>query len=194
MATNVFALINHSAGKADEACLELLAAARTMFPDATPTALVLGTGSELAAVNQEVAGFFPEVWSFDQEALAYPNAEVIRPLLAKVLPASAVVLMAHSTLGMDLGPGLSVKLGAAYLPDVVGFTSLDASGIQVVRQEYAGQVSTHVLGGLAQGAVITLRSGAFQPAGAAGSQGQIVDKSTWARRHWPGHRPPAAPR
>ena len=177
MAVNVFALIAHTAGKADDATLELLSAAQAMSPGAAPTALVLGAGPALKAVALEVAASFSEVWSFDQEALAYPNAELIRPLLTKVLPAGAVVLMAHNTLGIDLGPGLSVKLGAAYLPDVVGFDGLDGAHLKVVRQEFAGQVSAHVQGDVSQGAVITLRSGAFSPAEGGSAAGTVIDKS-----------------
>lgn len=180
MAIQVFALIPHAAGKADDAALELLSASRAMFPGVAPTALVLGAGPEQTAVAHEAAAAFPEVWSFSQEALAYPNAELIRPLLLKVLPAGAVVLLPHSTLGIDLGPGLSVKLGAAYLPDVVGFDGIDGSHLKVVRQEFAGQVSAHVRAEVSGGAVITVRAGAFQPAEPGPTAGTVVDKSAEA--------------
>jgi hypothetical protein len=55
-------------------------------------------------------GHLCPVWKFDNDELAYPNAEVIRKLLVKVLPADAIVLIPHDTFGMDLGPGLSIKL------------------------------------------------------------------------------------
>ncbi len=180
MANQVFVLIPHTTGKADDAALELLSAAQAMFPGSAPTALVLGAGAEQGAVAQEVAASFPEVWSFNQDALAYPNAELIRPLLQKALPAGAVLLLAHNTLGIDLAPGLSVKLGAAYLPDVVGFDGFDGTTIKVVRQEFAGQVSAHVQADLAMGLVLSLRSGAFQPAETGATTGTVVDKSAEA--------------
>jgi len=176
MATQVFVFINHAAGKADDSALELLTAAQTMFPGCAPVALVMGSGATLGTVAQEMAAGFPEVWSFDQATLAYPNAELLRPLLLKVLPAQSVVLFSHSTLGMDLAPGLSVKLGAAYLPDVVGFDANDGASLKVIRQEFAGQVSAHVTCAIAQGAVVTVRSGAFRPAEPA-APGQVIDKS-----------------
>jgi electron transfer flavoprotein alpha subunit len=179
MAAKVFVLIAHSAGKADDSTLELATAARTLFPDAPATALVLGSAADAEAVAGQVATSFAEVWKFGQDCLAHPNAELMRPLLQKVLPAGAVVLMAHSTLGMDLAPGLSVKLGAAYLPDVVSVDGREGDTLKVVRQEFAAQVSAHVQADLAAGAVITLRSGAFAPVEAACS-GQIVDKSDQA--------------
>jgi electron transfer flavoprotein alpha subunit len=57
---------------------------------------------------------------------------------------------------------------------------LDGTTLKVVRQEFAGQVSAHVQGDIAKGAVITVRSGAFKPA-AGGATGQVVDRSTEAQ-------------
>jgi len=174
MDAKIFVLVSHKDGKADDSALELAAAAKSMFPGSSPVALVAGSGVD--AVCGEVAGVFGEVWKFDQAALGYPNAELIRPLLVKVIPAGSVLLLAHDTFAYDLGPGLSVKLGAAYVPDVVGFDGLDGTTLKVVRQEYAGQVSAHVNCDIAKGAVVTIRSGAFKPA-EAGTAGTIVDKS-----------------
>jgi electron transfer flavoprotein alpha subunit len=174
MDAKLFVFVAHRNGKADDSAAELAAAAKAMFPGSTPCGVVCGSGID--GVASEAAGLFPEVWKFDQAALAYPNAELIRPLLLKVVPAGSVVLLAHDTFGFDLGPGLSVKLGATYVPDVVGFDGLDGTTLKVVRQEFAGQVSAHVSAEIAKGAVVTVRSGAFKPAD-AGAAGTVVDKS-----------------
>ena len=178
MSAKVFVYIAHQNGQADDSALELLSAAGTLFPGSTPVALVAGSG--IGSVAQAMTAAFPEVWSFDAPVLSYPNAELLRPLLVKALPAQAVVLLPHSTLGMDLGPGLSVKLGAAYVPDVVGADGSEGATLKVIRQEYSGQVSTHVQAGTAQGIVVTVRGGAFRPAASAAS-GAIVDQSAQAQ-------------
>ena len=180
MVTNVFIQVPHLDGKADDAAFELLAAAQSLFPGCAPTALLTGAGPALDAACQDAAGSFAQVWKFDQEVLAYPNAELIRPLFVKALPAGSVLLLPHTTFAMDLAPGLSVKLGAAYVPDVVGVEGTEGATLKVVRQEYSGQVSTHVHCDASQGAVLTVRSGAFK-AGAPGTQtGQVVDHSALA--------------
>jgi len=174
MDAKIFVLVAHKDGKADDSALELANAAQTMFPGSASVALVAGSGVD--AVCGEVAGLFGEVWKLDQPELGYPNAELIRPLLLKIVPAGSVVLLTHDTFGFDLGPGLSVKLGATYVPDVVGFDGLDGTTLKVVRQEFAGQVSAHVHCDIAKGAVVTIRSGAFKPS-EAGAAGMVVDKS-----------------
>jgi electron transfer flavoprotein alpha subunit len=48
----------------------------------------------------------------------------------------------------------------------------------VIRQEYSGQVSTHVMGDISAGAVINVRPGVFQPDESKSAAGQVVDKSS----------------
>lgn len=158
---NVFAYVTNT-----DSARELAAAAQTLFPGSKPVAIVTAPGVEAASS-------FEEVWSF---ALGYPNAELVRPLLIKVLPAKAIVLLPHDTFAMDLAPGLSVKLGAAYVPDVVAFDGVDGTTLKVVRQEFAGQVSAHVHGDIGNGAVITIRSGAFRPSEGSVA-GTVIDRS-----------------
>ena len=79
MDAKVFVYVAHKDGKADDSALELASAAKTLFPGAAPVAIVAGSGVD--AVCQEAATACAEVWKFDQTALAYPNAELLRPLL-----------------------------------------------------------------------------------------------------------------
>lgn len=151
----------------DDTALELATAAETLFPGQKRIVIGPKAGDWLP--------YFDEMWQVD----VYPNAEVIRPLLVKILPPKSIVLLAHNTFGFDLGPGLSVKLGATYVPDVVGFDGLEGSMLKVVRQEYAGQVSAHVHCDITNGAVITIRSGTFRAAEASRS-GQLVDRTAEA--------------
>ena len=176
MALQFFAYITHNGGKADDTALELLAAAKKMDASAAVTALVTGSGGNLDAVCGELAGVFPAVWKINNAALAYPNGEVVKKALASVVPAGSIVLIPHEHLGMDLAPGLSIKLNAAYVPDVVGIDGLEGNTLKLVRQEFSGQVSTHVNCDISGGAVITLRPGCFEAAAGAGG-GQVVDQS-----------------
>jgi len=177
MAAQVFAFIVHKDGAADDSALELISAARSIFPDASPTAILTGAGAGLDAVCQAAAASYRQVWKFDQAALTYPNAELIRPLLLKVLPKGAVLLLPHNTFGMDLGPGLAVKMGVTFIPDVVGIDGLAGATLTVVRQEFNGQASTHLACNVSNGAVISVRSGSFRPEESRSAGGQVVDKS-----------------
>ncbi len=180
MARQVFAYIIHKDGVTDDTALELVAAAGKLDPDASITAVVAGAGAGLDAVCNEVASSFAEVWKIDDKALAHVNAEVLRGMLARILPKNGIVLVPHEHFGMDLAPGLSVKLDAAYLPDAVDFEGIEDGMLKVVREEYGGQVSTHVLCDISEGAVITARPGSFKPDESKSANGQVVDKTAEA--------------
>jgi len=178
MAGQVFAYIVQKEGKPDDTALELVTAAQKIQPDAALTALVTGSGAGLEASCSEVAASYQQVWKFDNEALAYPNAEIIRTLLVKALPQDAILLVPHDTFGMDLSPGLAIKLDSAFLADVADFEGLEGQTLKVIRQEFSGQVSTHVSCDVSAGAVINVRPGVFPPDESRSAGGQVVDKSS----------------
>jgi electron transfer flavoprotein alpha subunit len=173
----LFAYITHKQGVLDDSAAELAVAAAKFDAGSPAIAIVTGSGAELDSACQEAAKLFGTVWKYDNAALSYPNAELIRQLLVKAVPAESIVLLAHDTFGMDLGPGLSIKLDSAYAADVIGIDAVDGSSASLVRQEYAGMAHTHVACDLSGGAVLTLRPGSFQPEEGGDASGQVEDKS-----------------
>lgn len=175
--SRIFAYIVHNAGIADDTAAELRAAARRIDPAAPVTAIAAGWGEGLDRVCDALRGIYPEVWKIAAEPLAHADAELVRQALVQALPAGSIVLVPHGHFGVDLSPGLSIRLNAAYLPDVVEIEGVEGGWLKAVRQEFGGQVSAHVRCQLAGGAVLNIRPGAFRPAETAPAAGQVVDKS-----------------
>ena len=174
---DIYAYITHRNGVADDSALELIVAAQKIDAGAAVTAIVTGSGAELDQVAEAVAASYPKVLKFSNEALAYPNAEVVRKLLVNVLTADAIILVAHDTFGMDLSPGLSIKLDSAFVSDVADIEGVDGSTLKVIRQEYSGMVSTHVACDISAGAVVNVRPGCFAPDESKSAGGTVEDKS-----------------
>jgi electron transfer flavoprotein alpha subunit len=172
----IYAYITHKNGVADDSALELISAAKKIDAGAAVTAIVTG-GDTADAVADAVAASYPTVVKYKNDALAYPNAEVVRKLLVDVLPTDAILLVPHDTFGMDLGPGLSIKLDSSFVADVVDIEGREGNLLKVIRQEYSGMVSTHVTCDIAAGAVINLRPGAFTPDESKAAGGTVEDKS-----------------
>ncbi len=177
MAQTVFSYILHQDGKIDDTAFELISAAKKIVPDATVIAIAMGSGSELEAACNELSASYPEIWKIDDEALSYPNAEIIRGLLSRIIPQGSIVLVPNEHFGMDLSPGLSIKLDTSFLPDAVDFEGMEDGKLKAIREEYSGQVSTHMLCDISQGAVITVRPGVFQADESKGESGTVVDKT-----------------
>jgi len=174
----IFVYIVHRGGMADDSAAELAAAAKKMDPAALPTAMVTGWGPELDAVCSVLPGCYGEVWKIANQALAYPNAELVRKALVQAVPPGSVVLVPHDHFGIDLAPGLSVKMNAAFVADVVEIAGGDGATLTVVRQEFGGQVSAHVQCDISSGAVLTIRPGAFKPPAQAVQRATVIDKSS----------------
>ncbi len=172
----IFAYIAHKGGVLEDSAAELAVAAKKIDASAEVTAIVTGSGGDLDKACEGAAKLYAQVWKIDNADLAYPNAEVIRKALANLLPKESIVLVPHDTFGMDLAPGLSIKLDSAYVADVVDIDGMDGATMKIVRQEFAGMAHAHVTCDTAAGAVLTLRPGCFQPEDGALS-GSVTDKS-----------------
>jgi electron transfer flavoprotein alpha subunit len=173
----IFTYILHKDGVIDDTALELAAAAKKIDASASPTAIVVGSGDGLDGVCNSLAASYGEVWKVANGAIIYPDAEMIRKLLVNILPADSIVLLAHEHFGMDLAPGLSIKLDSALATDVVAIEGADGAELKLVRQEHGGAVSTHVTCDAGQGAVLTLRPGSFAAGETGSAGGTVVDKS-----------------
>ncbi len=175
---DVFAYIDHSQGVAGDSALEMLTAARKIYPDAPVTAVVIGSGGDLDKVCNEMAQHYNAVWKVDNDAFSFsPDAEAARKAFVNILPGDCIFLVPHAHFGMDLSPGLSIKIDSAYAPDIVEIEGLEGSTLKVIRQEFAGQVSSHVHVDISTGAVINVRPGVFQPDESKAGGGDVVDKS-----------------
>jgi electron transfer flavoprotein alpha subunit len=174
----IFAYIVHKAGVPDDSAAELIAAARRIDPAASPTAIAVGSGSELDSVCTTLLASYSEVWRVAHEQLAYPNAELIRQALVKVLPQGSIVLVPHDHFGIDLSPGLSIRMNAAFVSDAMAIEGFDGATLKLVRQEFGGQVSAHVGCDVSSGAVITVRPGSFKSQQNSAVSGTLIDKSS----------------
>lgn len=178
MIARIFSYIVHRDGVVDDSAAELAAAARRIEPSVPPIAIVTGWGAGLDAVCNSLLSSYGEVWKIANQALSYPNAELVRQALVSVLPPNSFLLVPHDHFGIDLSPGLSIKLNSAFVPDVLSIDAAEGNFLRVVRQEFGGQVSAHVRCDISSGAVINVRPGAFKPEQVTPISSVVVDKSS----------------
>ncbi len=175
--TQIFAYIPFNNGVAEDIAQEYPTAASKIDEGASVTAVVTGSGADLDKVANDMTSIYSEVIKIDNADLAYPNADIVRKALENTIPSDAVFLIAHNTFGMDLAPGLSIKMDSAYAADVVDFEGIDGTTLKANRQELGGAVSTHVTVDISSGAVITIRPGSFAPLEEGAAGGAVVDRS-----------------
>jgi electron transfer flavoprotein alpha subunit len=174
----IFSYIVHRGGVIDDSAAELTAVGRRIDPTTPPTAIVTGWGVDLDAACNSLLSSYGEVWKVANEALGYPNAELVREALVSVLPPNSILLVPHDHFGIDLSPGLSIKLNSAFVSDVLGIDGIEGDSLRLVRQEFGGQINAHVRCDVSSGAVINVRPGAFKPEQVTPITSAIIDKSS----------------
>ncbi|PYX74317.1 MAG: electron transfer flavoprotein subunit alpha [Acidobacteria bacterium] len=174
----IFSYIVHRGGVVDDSAAELAAVARRMDPTTPPSAIVTGWGVDLDAACNALLSSYGEVWKVSNEALSYPNAELVRQALVSILPPNSILLVSHDHFGIDLSPGLSIKVNSVFVSDVLGIDGFEGDSLRLVRQEFGGQVSAHVRCDVSSGAVINVRPGAFKPEQVTPTSSVVLDKSS----------------
>ena len=178
MTPRIFAYIQHRGGAVEDSAGELFTAAKKIDANSSPTAILSGYGADLDNACSSVRSLYGETWKVSNEALSYPNAELVRQALVAILPRGSILLLPHDHFGIDLSPGLSIKLNSAFVPDVLAIEPVEGESLRLVRQEFGGQVSAHVRCDVSTGAVISIRPGAFKAELTLVTAGAIVDKSS----------------
>jgi electron transfer flavoprotein alpha subunit len=173
----IFAYIAHKGGVLDDSAAELAAAAKKIDANTAPIAIVLGSQSQVETICTGVRRVFGEVWTVSNDVFSYPNAELIRKALVKIVPEGSITLVPHDHFGLDLAPGLSIELNAAFVSDVTGIEAFEANSLKLIRPEFGGVVNAHMNCDISSGAVITVRPGAFKAAEAPQSTGDVIEKS-----------------
>lgn len=184
----IFVYIVQRAGVVDDVAAELVQAAKRIDATQQPVAILTGFGPELDRACESLRSSFGEIWKVSHDSLAYPNAELVRQVLVALLPPRSILLVPHDHFGIDLSPGLSIKLDRPFASDIVAIEEVQNEKAKIVRQEFGGQISAHYHCDLAQGAVINIRPGSFKPEPATVT-GTVVDKSSLvgtmtAKRHY----------
>src|SRR6476660_6685479 len=102
----IFAYILHRGGVTDDSAAELNAAAKANDPTSSPTAILAGWGPDFDLACNSLTASFNDVRKVANQALAYPNAELVRHTLVRILPPESIVRSGNEHFWIDLAPGL----------------------------------------------------------------------------------------
>jgi electron transfer flavoprotein alpha subunit len=176
--SKILAIVERAGGGLDESAWELLAAGRALAGDGGKVAAAL-LGHEIGGIATELATGFDEVHVFDDARLTDPDGEADGLALEALIAREKfeVILAPHTNRGIDLAPGLSVKLGVPLLADC--FT-LEWKGEQLSGQRtvFGGKVHATVTAAPSEkGCMATLRGGAFPAATPSGDAGTVHAES-----------------
>ncbi|MBU4604755.1 MAG: hypothetical protein KKH66_07625, partial [Proteobacteria bacterium] len=180
--SGVLVIAEHRQGALREATLECLGAALALGGEVT-TLLLADAPDSLAG---ELTGRTHGLKLYAHPDLAAFNPELYLPVVIDAVQAlqPSLVLMPHSSQGMDLAPALAGRMGLPLVTDCTGMSWNDGA-LAVQRAVYGGKAMQELTLKPAATVVATLQAGAYQaaPAGAAETAAESITLTELAPRH-----------
>ncbi|PCN50527.1 electron transfer flavoprotein subunit alpha [Candidatus Geothermarchaeota archaeon ex4572_27] len=161
----------HRAGELREVSYELASIARRVA-DRVACALL---GYRVDGLAEELARYVDQVLYVDSELLKEFNSEVYLQALLRLVEGRGpwIVLMGHTSIGMELAAPLAIRAKAPLVTDCVDL-KVAGDRLSALRQVYGGKVLAEVELGPAERYVATIRPGSVGKPSPREPKGEVV--------------------
>lgn len=168
----ILVIAEHRGGELREITLEAVGAALQLGPEVVTAVL----SDDPEALSEPLAGRTPDLWLVAHPDLAVFNPEPYLPaleeLIAGMSPRPSLIVMGHTSQGMDLAPALAGRLGLPLVTDCTAL-GIEDGRLKVTRQVYSGKAFQELTLKPAETVVCTVQPGAF----AAAPAGNVETRS-----------------
>lgn len=172
---DILVVLEHRNGELRDISFEMLKKADDLCRerDCSLTAVILSDGKIDFA--EKVAKRADTLLLSEDSRLEHYDSDLYVGILNHVIKEQKpfLTLAGHTSWGLDYAPALSIRTGYPLATDVSDIV-LGDNGPQVIRQMYSGKVFTKVSFTPAEGYLVTVRPGAFQPEDGEGRKGDIL--------------------
>jgi electron transfer flavoprotein alpha subunit len=154
----ILVLTEHRQGQVRDITYEMLTKAREL---GETTALILTNNKEMA---KPLAEYAKTVIVVQDPKLENFNSEAYRKVLTAIITQHKpkLVMMGHTSQGIDLAPRLAVALNLPLATDLIDL-ALEGESFTVTRQVYGGKVNAKATARKAETYIATIRQATFQP-------------------------------
>jgi electron transfer flavoprotein alpha subunit len=170
----IVVLVEHRQGEIRDITFEMLGKGRELAAGrgAKLTALLLG--DNVAGLTGPLAARADVVEVIEDPSLAIFNSDSYQQFLAPLIRERkpAVVLIGHTSYGLDLAPGLATEVALPLITDVTDL-SLEDHSVVAVRPVYGGKAKARVRA-RGDGAIVTVQPGAFASASERTTPGEVI--------------------
>ena len=160
----IFVLAEHRQGELRDVTYEMLTKAREIAAKTggEVTALILGKNVQDHA--KKLAEHVKSVLLVEDARLDNFNSEAYRKILTKLIAEHKpmLVMMGHTSYGVDLAPRLATALNLPLATDCIDL-AVEGDNLKVTRQMFGGKVNVNVLVRKAETYVATIRQATFAP-------------------------------
>jgi electron transfer flavoprotein alpha subunit len=158
----ILVLAEHRRGEIRDVTFEMLTMGRKIASrlDASLTAAVLGY--KIEELCNKIAEYAEQVLFVEDKRLREFSSETYQKVLSKIISERKplLIMIGHTSYGMDLAPSLSTALNIPLSTDCIGLDFKDEK-LMVVRQFYGGKVNAEISFKKAESYMVTIRPGTF---------------------------------
>ncbi len=141
---DIFVLAEHRQGELRDISLEMLTKASELAPKMGGETVAVLIGSGVDSFAEKLAGYCEKVLYIDDSLFADYNSEKYQRVLVELINGykPELVMIGHTTQGVDLAPALAVEMKMPFVSDVLWIEHVDGKP-QPVRQYYQGKVNAN---------------------------------------------------
>jgi len=164
----VFVFIEHREGKLMDISFEALSAAQKLNDEV----IAVLSGENVSDLAEKVVKYADKVIIVEDPKIDTNNeayTRVLDELVKKEMP--KIVIMGHTSMGMDIAPAVAIDLGLPIATDVVNISK--DGNIKVTRSIYNGKVLADYYLKDAETYIITIRTGEFSAEELSEKNGKI---------------------
>ena len=158
----IFVVAEHRRGEIREITGEMLSKGKELAEKTGAELAVLLLGNDVKGFAEKLTKSANKVYLVEDERLVNFNSEDYQKVIAHVINEQKpdLVLIGHTSFGMDLAPSLAVELDVALASDCIDI-ELEGEKLLAIRQVYGGKVNARVTFSRPFPYIITIRSGSF---------------------------------
>jgi electron transfer flavoprotein alpha subunit len=169
MANRILAVLEQREGKLKKTASEVITAAKKLSGELNYDFEVVVVGNEISNIQDAARYGAGKVIHFKSGDLENYSASAYSDIIAEYAEQSGadIIIIAHSSLGVDLAPGIAVKINAGILTDCTDLKA-ENNDIIAMRPVYAGKALLQARLTSSK-KVFTIRPNVFKPAAADGN-------------------------
>ncbi len=175
--TKIFVLVEHRQGQIRDITYEMLTKARELAEKTNAELVAVLLGKNTKELAKPLTEYAKTVIVFEDSKLENFNSEAYKKTLSKLIieHKPSLVMMGHTSYGVDLAPRLATALNLPLATDIIDL-AFEGEAFTVTRQMYGGKVNVKASARKSETYLATVRQAAFaaqkppQP-----TNGQIVE-------------------
>lgn len=173
---NIFVLVEHRQGEIRDITFEMLSKCNEITKEINVQIIALLLGNDIEPFLDPLKEYADTTMVVKDERLEIFNSKMYQAVLTHLINEHKPLLtmIGHTSYGIDLAPGLAVKLQIPLATDCADF-AVEDDQLKIVRQMYVGKVNVKATLKKAESYLITIRPASFEAKESEAKESKVIN-------------------